>query len=70
MNFSGTVVDEADETEWQIIDDWLSDRPSDRDDLAFSGFTDGAGRDRKRLHFWTTPMNLHFGYINENKQPR
>ena len=47
MNFAGTIIDEDDESEWQIINDGLSDRPSDRDKLAFGVFTYVAGCDRQ-----------------------
>jgi hypothetical protein len=70
VNFAGAVIDEDDETEWQIIDDRLSNRPCDCDKLAFGVFTNVSSRYRKRLHFRATPMSFDVSHINENEQPR
>lgn len=67
MNFAGTIIDEDDETEWQIVDDRLSDRPRDRYELTFRVFTNVTRCNWKRLHFWTTPMSFDFSHINENE---
>ena len=56
MNFAGVVIDEDDESEWQIIDDRLSDCSSDGDKLAFRVFAYVAGFNRKWPHFRTTGL--------------
>src|SRR5215813_8960110 len=68
MNFAGAVIDEDDESEWQIIHDWLSDCSGDRHELAFSVFADVPGGHRKRAHFWTTPVYFDVGHIDEHEQ--
>ncbi len=68
MNFAGAIVNKDDESEWQIVNNRLSDRSSDRDELAFSVFAHVAGFDRKRLHFWTTAMRFDCGHIYEHEQ--
>ena len=68
MNFAGAIIDKDDESERQIVHDRLSDGSSDRHQLAFSRFSDSAGRDRKRLHFWTTPMSFDVGHVDEHEQ--
>jgi len=66
MNFAGAIVDKDDESERQIIHDRLSDGSSDRYEAAFSGFTYVAGCNRKRPHFWTTPMSFDDGHVDEH----
>ena len=68
MNFAGAVIDEDDESERQIIHDRLSDCPGDRDEAAFSVFTDVAGCHRFRLYFWTTAMRFDVCDVDEYEQ--
>jgi len=70
MNLARAVIYEDDESKWQIIDDWLSDRSRYLDDLAFGALTDSARCDRKRLHFWTSPVRFDLSNVNQNKQTR
>ena len=53
MNFAGAIVNEDDESEWQIINDRLSDCSSDRYKLPFRAFAYVAGCNRKRPHLRT-----------------
>ena len=70
MNLSGTVNYEDDESKGQIVDDWLSNRSSDPDELTFGVLTHVTGCDWKRTYLWTAPVNLDVSHVDENEQTR
>ena len=64
LSFAGPIIDKYDESEWQIIDDGLSDRSRHPDKLAFGRLAYGSGCDRERLHFRPASMSFDVSHID------
>src|ERR1044071_9203031 len=68
VDVARAVVDDDDESERQIVDNRLRDRPGDADQTAFSPFTHATSCYRQRVNFRSTTVRLGDSDVDEHKQ--
>src|SRR5262245_44052425 len=70
IDFARPIINNYDESEWQIIDYGLSDLSGYPDKLAFGRLTYGPRCDREGLHSRAASTSLDVSHIGENEQSR